>query len=301
MSETTAAAGSVRAWILASRPATLAAAVVPVAVGAACAFAEHGLRWGPTLAALWGSIWIQIGTNFANDVFDYEKGADTGERLGPIRAVQAGLLDPSQMRRGMILAFGLAMVAGIYLTWVAGWPIVAIGVASVVAGIGYTGGPYPLGYHGLGDIFVLIFFGFVAVCGTAFVNLGSVPALAVWAALPIGCLATAILVVNNVRDRHGDRKAGKGTLVARFGRSVGTCEYALLLVAAYLTPLWLMFQGAALWILLPLVTLPRAMLLFNQVVRLEGRELNASLVGTAKLMVLYGVLLTAGLAAGAVT
>ena len=294
------APGSLGAWIMASRPPTLAAAVVPVAVGAACAYALGGLRWGPTLAALWGAIWIQIGTNFANDVFDYEKGADTGERLGPTRAVQAGLLSPRQMRRGMWVAFALAVASGVYLTWVAGWPIVAIGVASVLSGIAYTGGPYPLGYHGLGDVFVLVFFGFVAVCGTAFVNLGTVPAVAWWAALPIGCLATAILAVNNVRDRRGDRAAGKGTLVARFGRAVGVGEYAALLGVAYLTPPLLLLQQAAQpWVLLPLVTVPRATLVLSQLLRREGRELNATLVGTAKLMVLYGVLFAVGIAVGA--
>ncbi len=290
--------GPAKAWLLASRPQTLAAAFVPVLVGAACAFTLGGLRWGPTLAALWGAIWIQIGTNFANDVFDYEKGADAGERLGPLRAVQAGLLTPAQMRRGMWLAFTLATAAGVYLTWVAGWPIVAIGVASVLSGIAYTGGPYPLGYHGLGDVFVLIFFGFVAVCGTAFINLGEVPALAWWAAVPVGCLATAILVVNNVRDREGDRAAGKRTLVARLGRRAGVAEYVLLLAAAYLTPIWLFRDWASPLIMLPLITLPRAGLLVAQLVEREGRELNETLVGTARLMVLYGVLFAAGIVLG---
>ncbi|MCP3964541.1 MAG: 1,4-dihydroxy-2-naphthoate polyprenyltransferase [bacterium] len=290
--------GPAKAWLLASRPQTLAAAFVPVLVGAACAFTLGGLRWGPTLAALWGAIWIQIGTNFANDVFDYEKGADASERLGPLRAVQAGLLTPAQMRRGMWLAFTLATAAGVYLTWVAGWPIVAIGVASVLSGIAYTGGPYPLGYHGLGDVFVLIFFGFVAVCGTAFINLGEVPALAWWAAVPVGCLATAILVVNNVRDREGDRAAGKRTLVARLGRRAGVAEYVLLLAAAYLTPIWLFRDWASPLIMLPLITLPRAGLLVAQLVEREGRELNETLVGTARLMVLYGVLFAAGIVLG---
>ncbi len=290
--------GSFGAWILASRPPTLAAAVVPVAVGAACAFALGGLRWGPTLAALWGAIWIQIGTNFANDVFDHEKGADAGERLGPTRAVQAGWVSPARMRRAMWLAFALAAAAGAYLTWVAGWPIAVIGVASVASGIAYTGGPYPLGYHGLGDVFVLIFFGFVAVCGTAFVNLGTVPAIAWWAAVPVGCLATAILVVNNVRDRIGDREAGKGTLVARFGRRAGVGEYALLLAASYLVPLWLFRGQAEPWILLPLITLPRAAVLLSQLIHNEGRVLNATLGGTAQLMVLYGALFAAGIAVG---
>ncbi|MEM7584095.1 MAG: 1,4-dihydroxy-2-naphthoate polyprenyltransferase [Acidobacteriota bacterium] len=289
------AAGSLGAWIMASRPATLAAAVIPVAVGAACAFQLGGLRWGPTLAALWGAIWIQIGTNFANDVFDYEKGADTSERLGPTRAVQAGLLTPGQVRVGMGVAFGLAFAAGVYLTWVAGLPIVAIGIASILSGIAYTGGPYPLGYHGLGDVFVLIFFGFVAVCGTAFVNLGTVPAVAWWASVPVGCLATAILVVNNVRDREGDRIAGKGTLVARFGRSMGVGEYILLLSASYLVPPLLFLGGASPWVMLPLITIPRATLLLSRLVSREGKELNPTLVGTAQLMVFYGVLFTVGL------
>ncbi len=298
MSSTFPAPGSAGAWILAGRPATLAAAVVPVAVGAACAFAAGGLRWGPTLAALWGAVWIQIGTNFANDVFDYESGADAGERLGPTRAVQAGLLTPRQMRWGMALAFALAAAAGLVLAWVAGWPIVAIGIASIASGIAYTGGPYPLGYHGLGDVFVLLFFGFVAVCGTAFVSLGAVPALAWAAAVPVGCLATAILVVNNIRDRAGDRAAGKRTLVARFGRRAGVAEFVLLLAAAYLTPALLWARGAEVWVLLPLVTLPRAGLLVGQLARLEGGRLNAVLVGTARLMVLYGALFAAGIAAG---
>jgi 1,4-dihydroxy-2-naphthoate polyprenyltransferase len=295
---TSQAPGSFGAWLLASRPPTLAAAFVPVAVGAACAYAAGGLRLWPTLAALWGAIWIQIGTNFANDVFDYEKGADDGERLGPTRAVQAGLLTPDQMRRGMWLAFALSAIGGLYMTWVAGWPMVVVGAASIASGIGYTGGPYPLGYHGLGDLFVLIFFGFVAVCGTAFVNLGTVPAVAVWASVPVGCLATAILAVNNVRDREGDRAAGKRTLVARFGRGAGVAEVALLLAAAYLVPLWL-FRGAAEpWILLPLITLPRAAMLLSQLIRREGRALNATLVGTAQLLVLYGLLFAAGIATG---
>ncbi len=288
--------GSFAAWLLASRPPTLAAAVVPVAVGAACAWAAGGVRPGPSLAALLVAVWIQIGTNFANDVFDFEKGTDTGERLGPTRAVQAGLLTPAQMRRGMVIAFLLASAFGLYLAWVAGWPLLLIGAASIVCGIAYTGGPYPLGYHGLGDVFVLVFFGFVAVCTTAFVNLGTVPAIAWWAAVPVGCLSTNILVVNNVRDREGDRQAGKGTLVARFGRRLGEAEYALLLAVSYLVPLGL-FRGAGRpWILLPLATLPLAGLLLRQLLEREGKALNATLVDSARLLVLFGALFAAGIA-----
>jgi 1,4-dihydroxy-2-naphthoate octaprenyltransferase len=291
--------GSFGAWVMASRPPTLVAAVVPVLVGASCALALNGLRWLPTLGTLLGAIWIQIGTNFANDVFDFEKGADTGERLGPTRAVQAGLLTPQQMRRGMVMAFGVAVLCGVYLTWVAGWPLAVIGVASILSGIAYTGGPYPLGYHGLGDIFVLFFFGFVAVPGTAFINLGHVPSLAWWAAVPVGCLATNILVVNNVRDRETDRKAGKGTLVARFGRRFGVVEYFFFLLLAYLIPLWLVRIGwGGTFMLLPLITVPRALLLATRLVGLEGRALNQVLVSTAQLMVLYGVLFALGIAYG---
>ncbi|MEE8524832.1 MAG: 1,4-dihydroxy-2-naphthoate polyprenyltransferase [Thermoanaerobaculia bacterium] len=297
MSELSPRPGSFAAWVMASRPATLAAAVVPVAVGAACAVALGGLRWGPTLAALAGAIWIQIGTNFANDVFDYEKGADTGERLGPTRAVQAGLLTPAQARHGMWLAFALAAACGVYLTSIAGWPIVAIGIASVASGIAYTGGPYPLGYHGLGDVFVLVFFGFVAVCGTVFVNLGAAPAIAWWAALPVGCLSTAILVVNNVRDRRGDREAGKQTLVARLGRRAGVWEYRLLLLVSYAVPAVLFASGsAAPSILLPMLSLPIAVVLHRDLATLEGRALNATLVGTARLLILFGALFAVGLA-----
>lgn len=292
--------GSLAAWWLAVRPPTLAAAFIPVAVGAACAYAAGGLRWGPTLGCLLGAIWIQIGTNFANDVFDFEKGADTGERLGPTRAVQAGLLTPDQMRRGMWLAFAIATVCGLYLTAVAGWPLVVIGIASILAGIAYTGGPYPLGYHGLGDLFVLLFFGFVAVAGTVFVNLGYVPELAWWASVPVGALATNLLVVNNIRDRHTDRAAGKGTLVARFGRRIGEIEFFVLLAFAYLVPLFLWRSGAAsLYVLFPWITLPRAGLLFVQLLHFEGKELNQTLVGSARLMVLHGLLFVVGLVLGA--
>src|SRR5262249_51411853 len=197
-----------RTWIAAARLRTLPAAVVPVVVGTACAAASGGMALGPALAALGGALAIQIGTNFANDVFDAERGADGPDRIGPVRAVAAGLITPAAMKRAMIAAFGIATALGVYLIAVAGWPVVAIGVASILSGIAYTGGPWPLGYHGLGDAFVLVFFGFVAVCGTAFVQLDHVPWLAIVAAVPVGALATAILVVNNLRDRATDERAG---------------------------------------------------------------------------------------------
>lgn len=293
-------AGSFAAWVMASRPATLGAAFAPVAIGAACAWAAGGLRWAPTLAALAAAFLIQIGTNFANDVFDYEKGADTGERLGPTRAVQAGLLTPRQMRWGMAVAFGLALLLGLYLTWVGGWPLLAIGVASIVSGIAYTGGPFPLGYNGLGDVFAFVFFGFVAVCGSVLLNLGHVTPLAWTAAVPAGALITAILVVNNVRDRDTDARAGKRTLAVRWGRQAVLVEYWLLLVAAYAVPVVLWLRGAlGPWTLLPWLTLPLALYLAREIGRREGRALNPVLVSTAKLVTVFGVLFAVGIVLGA--
>lgn len=288
--------GSLRAWVLASRPATLTAAIVPVVVGTGVSHALGDFRKGPAVAALLGAILIQIATNFANDVFDHEKGADTEERLGPTRAVQAGLLSPRAVRTGMLVTIALAVATGLYLTTVAGWPIVAIGVASILSGLAYTGGPYPLGYHGLGDVFVMAFFGFVAVCGTVFVETGAVPTLAVFASIPVGALATCILAVNNLRDRHTDVKAGKRTLAVRLGRGGVLAEYALLMLAAYAVPAYLAARHQAPWLLLPLASLPLAALLFRRVARSEGRALNPCLAGTAKLLLLFGLLFAAGLA-----
>jgi len=286
---------SLRAWLLASRPATLTAAVVPVIVGTAVAHALGEVRRGPAFAALLGAVLIQIATNFANDVFDHEKGADTHERLGPTRVVQAGLLSARSVRVGMAVTVGLALAVGVYLTAAAGWPVVAIGVASILSGLAYTGGPYPLGYHGLGDVFVMAFFGFVAVCGTVFVETGAVPTVAVLASIPVGAIATCILVVNNLRDRHTDVKAGKRTLAVRFGRRGALAEYAVLMLAAYAVPTALAAWHRAPSLLLPLASLPVAALLFRRIAASEGRALNPLLAGTAKLLLAFGVLFVAGL------
>jgi len=270
-----------------------------VLVGTACAHAAGGAKAGPAAAALAGAVLIQIGTNFANDVFDFENGADTGERLGPVRAAQAGLLTPRQLRAGMLVAFAAATVAGLYLASVGGWPVVVIGLASIVSGIGYTGGPFPLGYHGLGDLFVMAFFGFVAVCGTAYVQLGAVPSLAWWAAVPVGALATAVLVVNNLRDRVTDERAGKRTLAVRLGHRAGLAEYALLLAAAYAIPIALAARSRELALLLPVATLPVAAHLCRELWTTPvGRAFNGILGGTARLLLLFGVLHAAGIALG---
>ncbi|MBX3156620.1 MAG: 1,4-dihydroxy-2-naphthoate polyprenyltransferase [Deltaproteobacteria bacterium] len=289
---------AVATWIAAARPKTLAAAVVPVAVGTACAAACGGVAWGPALAALGGASAIQIGTNFANDVFDAERGADGPDRLGPTRAVSAGLITAGAMKRAMVAAFAVACAFGLYLVHVGGWPIAAIGVASIVSGIAYTGGPYPLGYHGLGDVFVLGFFGFVAVCGTAYVQLAHVPALAAWAAVPVGALATAILVVNNLRDRAGDARAGKRTLAVRLGRGGALAEYALLVVAAYAVPVGLAIAGRP-WAALPVVTAPLAVARMRTLVgAADGPTFNGCLAATAQLLALHGALFAAGIAIG---
>ncbi|MEP6860758.1 MAG: 1,4-dihydroxy-2-naphthoate polyprenyltransferase [Deltaproteobacteria bacterium] len=283
-------------WISAARLRTLPAAVVPVIVGTAVARATGHVAWGPALAALAGSIAIQIGTNFANDVFDAEKGADGPDRIGPVRAVAAGLISAAAMKRAMILAFAIATAFGIYLASVGGWPIVAIGLASIASGIAYTGGPWPLGYHGLGDLFVFVFFGLVAVCGTAYVQLAVVPCLAVWAAVPVGALATAIIVVNNLRDRATDVRVGKRTLAVRLGRTGALGEYAALLVASYAVSGGLAVAEQKPFLLLPLLSLPLAVSRMRSLVRaVNGPEFNACLAATGQLLLAYGVLFAVGL------
>jgi 1,4-dihydroxy-2-naphthoate octaprenyltransferase len=284
-------------WVGAARLRTLPAAVVPVVVGTACAAAAGRVAWGPALAALAGALAIQIGTNFANDVFDAERGADGPDRVGPVRAVSAGLISAGAMKRAMIAAFGVATALGVYLVAVAGWPVVAIGVASIVSGIAYTGGPWPLGYHGLGDVFVMVFFGFVAVCGTAYVQLGAVPGLAFAAAVPVGALATAILVVNNIRDRATDARAGKRTLAVRFGRGAALVEYAALLATAYAVPLGLALAGRP-WAALPLASAPLAIVRLRAVIAAsDGPAFNRCLAATAQLLLLHGALFAVGLVA----
>jgi 1,4-dihydroxy-2-naphthoate octaprenyltransferase len=269
-------------------------------VGSACAFDAGVFRVGPALGALLGAMLLQIGANFANDVFDYEKGADTAERLGPVRAVQAGLLSAGAVRRGMLVVFGLSLLVGVYLILQAGPAILAVGLLSIACAVAYTGGPYPLGYHGLGDVFVFIFFGLVAVCGSAFVHARSLTSLSPLAAIPPGALATAILVVNNLRDRETDAKAGKRTLAVRFGRGGALSEYFLLFFAAYAVPvLFFLAKLSGPWVLLPWLSAPLAVRLLLQVSRTQGRALNPLLVATARLLFVFGVLFALGIALGA--
>jgi 1,4-dihydroxy-2-naphthoate octaprenyltransferase len=287
-----------RVWLLAARPATLPAAVVPVLVGTAAALhAGHELQPVTLVITLLTALLIQIGTNFANDVFDFHKGADTAERLGPLRVTQGGLVTPRQVLIATYVTFGLALVLGIYLVLVGGWPILVIGVLCLVAGLTYTGGPWPFGYHGLGDVVCFIFFGVLAVLGSAYLQAGEISALAGWASLPVGCLVTAILVVNNLRDIDTDREVGKMTLAVRLGRRGTRIEYALLVAAAYLVVVYLGVTGqaSALWWWLPMLSIPLAVWLIRYVGRTVGRPLNAALKRTGQLHLVFGVLFAVGL------
>jgi 1,4-dihydroxy-2-naphthoate octaprenyltransferase len=282
--------------MLAARPATLPAAVVPVLVGSAIAFAGGSFRPLPFVAALAAAVLIQIGTNFANDYFDFHKGADTAARIGPVRVTQSGLIAVATVRLGMIATFGLAALIGLYLVAVGGWPILLIGLLSITAGVLYTGGPWPLGYHGLGDLFVFIFFGLIAVAGTTYLHSGSVPTAALINALPVAMLVTAILVVNNLRDIDTDRVAGKHTLAVLLGRRATRAEYVLLVAGAYLLPplSWLL-GTAAIGAWLPWLTLPLAVPLVRAMLREDGPALNGVLKGTGQLHLLFGVLFAVGL------
>lgn len=282
-------------WLDACRPRTLPAAAAPVVLGSAVAAYAGGFRLLPALAALAGALLIQVGTNLANDVFDAEKGADTPDRLGPVRAVAAGLVSAGTMRLAMWLAFAAAVVPGAYLVALGGWPIVLVGLASIAAGILYTGGPWPLGYHGLGDLFVFVFFGLVAVVGTVWIETGFIPALSWMVAIPAGFLSTAILVVNNLRDRETDARAGKRTLAVRFGRSFAVTEYAALVLLPFLATAALALQLRSPWPLLALARLPAALSLVRAVRASEGRALNPLLGATAKLLLTWSMLLALGL------
>lgn len=289
--------GSAGAWLLAARPKTLTAAVAPVLVGAAVgslqpsAFQDpsHRLALGLPLCAL-GALCLQIGTNFVNDAADHARGADNDERLGPPRAVALGLLTSRQAWRGAVAAFATALLCGLALTALAGFPIVVIGLASIAAGWAYTAGPFPLAYNALGDLFVLIFFGFVAVCGTSFVVSGHVPIEAWRAALAPGALATAILVVNNVRDESSDRRTGKRTLPVLLGRRFGVAEYIVLLAVAAGIPVYLWWQSNRTVLLLPLLTLPWSARLAIGLSRRRGAALNPILAGTAQLLFVHSAL-----------
>jgi 1,4-dihydroxy-2-naphthoate octaprenyltransferase len=284
------------AWFLAIRPKTLPAAVAPVILGLAVAARDGSLTTGPAIATFVGALLLQIASNLANDVFDSEKGADRQDRVGPTRVVSSGLLSATQVKAGLGAVLFLAFCAGAYLVGVAGAPIALIGIAAALSAILYTAGPFAFAYHGLGEVFVFIFFGPVAVAGTVYVQLQQVPVLAWLAGASQGALAVNILVVNNLRDRLEDERAGKRTLAVRFGESFCVAQYATLLAVAYIVPvaLWHSEQASKL-VLAPLLSLPLAIAVFGQVRKTRGASLNSTLARTAQLMLVFSVLFATGI------
>jgi len=283
-------------WLLAIRPKTLPAAASGVVMGSALAWMDGSFRLLPALAALCVALLLQIASNVANDVFDFERGTDTDERQGPLRVTQARLLTPAQVKRGLLVILGLAAAFGLYLAFVRGWAVVWIGLAAIVSAIAYTGGPFPLGYYGLGDLFVFIFFGLAAVAGTYFVQVGSVSPAAWWMSVPVGLIITAILVVNNLRDIENDRKGKKHTLAVRLGVRGTRTEYLLCLVGAYLIIPLAAWLGLVPWLaLLTWLSLPLAIKTARTVFTQAGRPLNAALAGTGQLALSFSLLFWIGL------
>lgn len=284
-------------WLSAARPQTLVAAFVPVLVGGGLAWHHNLFRWDSTLVALFCAFAIQIGTNFANDYFDFKNGADTGDRIGFERATAAGLISPRTMLFAAILAMSIAFLAGLYLVWIGGWVILVIGILSLLFGVLYTGGPFPLGYNGMGDLFVFIFFGMVAVMGTYYVNALQWSELSLWASIPVGALCVNILVVNNLRDLEQDRLAGKKTVGVLFGEHLLKIEYSVMILAAFSTPLIFYYIfDFSIWMLLPYLSLPLVRILLRQVWNhTDKKTLNGTLERTAQLMVIFGILFTAAI------
>jgi 1,4-dihydroxy-2-naphthoate octaprenyltransferase len=290
---------SVRIWVMAARVRTLPAAIAPVLVGTSLALGDGHFRALAFVAALLGAVFIQVGTNLSNDYSDARRGADAEDRLGPVRVTAGGLVPPRQVLLATYVTFGLSVACGAYLISVAGWGLLAVGAASILAGVLYTGGPRPYGYEGLGELFVFLFFGVVAVAGSYYVQVQHLPWQAFVCAVPVGLLASAILVVNNVRDIDTDRRAGKRTLAVRLGRARTRALYTAMLAVAFATaPLpWLLGSMSA-WLLLPWAALPLAVSLVRVVrTRVDGPALNGALARTGLLQLLFCLLFAAGILA----
>ena len=284
-------------WVEAARPKTLAAAFVPVLIGASIAFSDGLIQWPATSVALLCAFLIQIGTNFANDYFDFIKGADTEERIGFERATSAGLISPKKMLSATVVTMVLAFIFGLYLVWIGGTEVLILGLLSLLFGILYTGGPFPLGYNGLGDVFVFLFFGIVAVMTTYYVNALQWSADTFWASLAVGALCTNILVVNNLRDVEQDSKTGKKTLGVLFGEKVLKIEYSLMILLAFAIPPHFYVQlNYSVWIFLPFLILPiairHALVIWNET---DKRNLNVQLEKTARFMAFFGILFALGI------
>ena len=289
--------GGMRIWLMAARVRTLPASVAPVLVGTALAGYLHVFHPLRFVAALLGAVFIQVGTNLSNDYSDARRGADTEDRLGPVRVTAGGLVPPRRVLVATYVSFGLAVLAGAYLIAVAGWQLLLVGAASILAGVLYTGGPRPYGYEGLGELFVFLFFGIVAVAGSFFVQVRHLNWEAFALAVPVGLIAAAILVVNNIRDIDTDRRAGKRTLAVRLGRERTRTLYAATIYLAYaLTPVTWAFGPLRAWVMLPWLTLPLAVPLVRAVRnRTDGTSLNQALARNGLLQLAFCVLLAGGL------
>jgi 1,4-dihydroxy-2-naphthoate octaprenyltransferase len=287
---------ALRLWIIAARPRTLPAAIAPVLVGTALAGTEGVFRPLAFVCALIGSVFIQIGTNLSNDYSDARRGADTEDRLGPVRVTAGGLMPPKQVLVGTYVAFGIAVAAGAYLIAIAGWQLLVVGAASILAGVLYTGGPRPYGYEGLGELFVFLFFGVVAVVGSYYVQTENLHWTAFALSVPVGLLVSAILVVNNIRDIETDRRAGKRTLAVRIGRDRARSLFTSMVVLSYVVPVgvWLA-GGLSAWLLLVLASLPLVPPVVRTVyTRSDGPSLNRALADTGRLVAVFSLLLAAG-------
>jgi 1,4-dihydroxy-2-naphthoate octaprenyltransferase len=287
---------ALRLWIIAARPRTLPAAIAPVLVGTALAGTEGVFHPLAFVCALIGSVFIQIGTNLSNDYSDARRGADTEDRLGPVRVTAGGLMPPKQVLVGTYVAFGIAVAAGAYLIAIAGWQLLVVGAASILAGVLYTGGPRPYGYEGLGELFVFLFFGVVAVVGSYYVQIQDLEWIVFALSVPVGLLVSAILVVNNIRDIETDRRAGKRTLAVRLGRERARMLFMAMVGVAFVVPVivWLA-GGLSAWLLLTLATLPLVPPLVRTVnTRSDGPSLNRALADTGRLVAVFSLLLAAG-------
>jgi len=286
----------IKSWLLASRPRTLLAAVVPVMVGSALAISHNKFTLILSIIALLCSILIQVGTNFTNDLYDYLKGTDKEDRIGPRRVLVSGLISTTEMKMGIVSVFGLAFLLGLYLVYAAGIVILIIGIISILAGLAYTAGPYPLAYNGLGDVFVFAFFGIVGTTGTYYLHLHEFSLLSFLIAVPVGALITNILVVNNYRDIEEDREADKYTLAVKLGKKFTRFQFVNSIAISYLILFIIYFKyDFTYWIFLPLISLPIAVILIKTLQTLEGEGLNKTLELSAKYAALFGLLFSIGI------
>jgi len=287
-----------RRWVTAVRPKTLPAALAPVMIGSSLAASSNSFKALPALTALTVALLLQVGVNLANDYFDCIKGFDTPDRVGPLRVTQSGLLSVESVRAAIFIVFALSGLFGLYLTWLAGWPVLIIGIASILSAIAYSGGPHPLASHGLGETLAFLFFGPVAVCGTFYVQVLEIDPTVISASLPTGLLIAAVLVVNNLRDIDTDRKTGKLTLAVRLGRRGTMAETILLIAGAYaIIPVYLLGDNGTGWHFLPYLTLPAAARLIGQIINSKGEAetLNRCLAQTALLSLIFSLLLSIGI------